>query len=176
MPLTNRLNWIQDDEPHYCALCETLLDDANSSREHIIPNSIGGRKSIRNFICRQCNNKRGATWDNELAIQLKPLCTLLDIQRGRGKNQPITVENVKGEKFLLRLDGSMTIPKTIFTRRNLADRTEINIKFRSIEELKKRMPGLERKYPKLDTDELLRQATQALSKREYLQDPLDSDT
>ncbi len=171
MPLTYKLKETQDDEPHYCALCDIRLDDTNDSREHIIPNAIGGRKSIRKFICRQCNNTTGATWDNQLATQLQPLCTMLDIRRGRGKNQPTAIQSVKGEKLSLRPDGSMTIQKPIFSRRKLAGSTVLNFKVNSIEKLNEMIPGLKRKYPNLDTDELLQQATLAASKRKYLQDP-----
>ena len=170
MPITYKLKETQGDEP-YCALCDTRLDDTNNSREHIIPNAIGGRKFIHNFICRQCNNTTGATWDNELATQLQPLCTMLDIQRGRGKNQPVTFETVNGEKLSLRPDGSMTIPKTIFSRRELAGSTVLNIKVNSIEKLNEIILGLKRKHPNIDADEVLQQATLAASKRKYLQDP-----
>ena len=42
-----------------CALCLTQITEENNTNEHIIPNSIGGRKKIRNFICNECNNKTG---------------------------------------------------------------------------------------------------------------------
>ena len=155
-------------EPAACALCDTPLNEANNSQEHIIPNAIGGRKTIRNFICRKCNNTTGANWDNELAAQLQPLCTMLNIQRGRGKNQSVTIETVKDEKFLLRPDGSMTIPKTIFSKRDLGDKTAINIQAGSIGDLKKVLQGLAPKYPNLDIGEILRQANPV---KEYLQDP-----
>ena len=154
-----------------CALCETPLDDSNDSREHVIPNAIGGRKAIRNFVCRQCNNTTGANWDNELAAQLQPLCTMLNIQRGRGRNQPVTIETVNDEKFLLNPDGSMTIPKTTFSKLDLGDRTALKIEVRSRAELNKMIPGLARKHPNLDIKEVLRQALSETSRRRYLQDP-----
>ena len=33
------------------------------TKEHIIPASIGGTKSVRGFICRNCNSKTGHDWD-----------------------------------------------------------------------------------------------------------------
>ncbi|MDE0534360.1 MAG: hypothetical protein OXI01_23350 [Albidovulum sp.] len=34
-----------------CALCGTSLKDENTSKEHVIPNALSGRKTVRNFIC-----------------------------------------------------------------------------------------------------------------------------
>ena len=154
-------------EPH-CALCETPINKDNDSKEHIIANAIGGRKTVRNFICKWCNSTTGAKWDKELVAQLRPICTMLDIERHRGDNQPLPIETVGGEQFLLLPDGSMTIPQIMFSKRELGNTTEIKIKIKSIRDLKNMLPGLKRKYPNLDIEEILRQATPA---RKYPQDP-----
>lgn len=171
MPRTYTPQGRREVKPH-CALCNTPLNEANGSKEHVIPNALGGRKAIRKFICKQCNNTTGATWDNELAAQLQPLCTMLNIRRFRGRNQPVTVETVKNEKYLLRPDGSLTIPKTVLSEQNLGDDlTQLKIRVRSIKELKKMIPGLKRKYPKLDINKVIGQAASGLSEKEYFQDP-----
>ena len=151
-----------------CAFCKTPLNDDNDSKEHIIQNAIGGRKTVRNFICEQCNSTTGHKWDKALVDQLQPICTMLNIKRRRGDNQPLTVETIGGEQFVLLPDGSMTIPKTIFSERNLGNATEINIRARSIQELKKMLPGLKRKYPNLDIEEVLKKA---IPTQEFLQEP-----
>ena len=43
-----------------CWLC---LRDLTETKEHIIPESMGGRKTVRGFICRACNSKTGHDWD-----------------------------------------------------------------------------------------------------------------
>lgn len=53
-----------------CALCQDTLTSSNSASEHIIPNAIGGRRSVRGFVCTAYNNSAGATWDAALAQQL----------------------------------------------------------------------------------------------------------
>ncbi|MBB3212453.1 5-methylcytosine-specific restriction endonuclease McrA [Herbaspirillum sp. Sphag1AN] len=53
-----------------CQLCRDELNHSNDSKEHIIPNAIGGKKKVSGFICKSCNNKAGETWDAELASQL----------------------------------------------------------------------------------------------------------
>lgn len=151
-----------------CAICKTPLNDGNDSNEHIIPNAIGGRKTVRNFICKQCNSSTGEKWDKALADQLQAFCTMLDINRRRGDNQPVPVKTLGGEQYLLLPDGSMTIPGTVFSEHNLGNATQINIRARSIQDVKKMLPGLKRKYPNLDTEEILKQAT---PKQQYLQDP-----
>lgn len=152
-----------------CAFCETPLNDANNSKEHVIPNAIGGRKAVYNFICRKCNNTTGTNWDNELVTQLQPLCTMLNIRRHRGENQAVTVATIRDEQFLLRPDGSMTIPKIMFSERDLGNAREVKIQVKSSRDLKKMILGLKRKHPNLDINEILRQAT---LEKKYLQEPL----
>lgn len=151
-----------------CAFCKTPLNDGNNSNEHIIPNAIGGRKTVRNFICKQCNSRTGETWDKELVAQLRPICTLLNINRRRGDNQPVQVETVGGEQLLLYPDRSMARLKPAFSERNLGNATEKTIQARSIRELKKMLPGWKRKHPNLDIEETLKKATPT---QEYLQEP-----
>ena len=151
-----------------CAFCKTPLNDGNDSKEHIIPNAIGGRKTVRNFICKQCNSRTGEKWDKELVAQLRPICTLLDIKRRRGDNQPMSIETVGGEQLLLHPDRSMTRLKPTFSDRNLGHATERTIQARSIRELEKMLPGLKRKYPNLDIEEIL---NKAIPTQEYLQEP-----
>ena len=141
-----------------CAICGTTLIKSNSSREHVIPNAIGGRKTVGNFICINCNSLTGTQWDNELVNQLKPLCTLLNIKRGRGKNQPIPVETVKGRELILNPDRSMAPLKPVIEEHDLGGKTEINIQARSKKELQEILTGLKKKHPNIDVDKLLAEA------------------
>ena len=158
----------ETDPTDNCALCNSPMQ-ADSSREHIIPNAIGGRRVVRGFICVDCNSKTGATWDHDLSMQLKPLCVLLNIQRQRGKAQPVSLETVKGDAFLVHPDGRIHVPGTVFSEREQEGKKEINIQVPSMKAMKKMLPGLVRKYPELDIDRLLQHAT---SRREYMKDPL----
>ena len=90
-------------------------------------------------------------------------------QAAAGDNRPLNVETTKGEQLLLNPDGSMTIPKTIFAEHDLDNGKEIKIQVRSIEELKKMLPGLKRRYPGLDIDKALKHATPV---KEYIDDNL----
>ena len=60
-----------------CFLCDKNLNKNNDSKEHIIKNSIGGRRKVKGFICDSCNNKTGNEWDNEIDKLLGEYCSLL---------------------------------------------------------------------------------------------------
>ena len=153
-----------------CAFCSKQITHSNVTNEHIFPNVIGGRKVVRNFICRDCNNKTGAHWDNELANQLRPLCTRLGINRHYGRNQSFTVKTVKDRNLIVHPDGSMTIAKPVFDERHLGERTEIKIQARTMKELKKMVSGLQKRHKEIDIDEVVKKAKTA---REYAADPYE---
>lgn len=46
-----------------CAFCDKSLSGKNRTKEHVIPNALGGRKKTVEFICNTCNNKLGEKWD-----------------------------------------------------------------------------------------------------------------
>lgn len=119
----------------FCALCRTSLTKLNNdSNEHIIPQAIGGRKRVHNFLCRSCNNDTGRMWDKELCDQLKPFCTMLGVKRQKGENQPVPMRGVDDKEFVLNSDASLSIPHAIRRVRALSDQTEVIIETKSIEE------------------------------------------
>lgn len=142
-----------------CAFCAKPLTDTSTSKEHVLPNAIGGRKTVNNFICTACNNTTGSNWDKELVDQLRPLCTMLNIKRDRGQNQRFRVETISDRKFLIDPDGSMTIAQPVFDEQDLGDKKAIKIQARNMKEMERMVSGLQRKYPQIDTNEMLRHAT-----------------
>ena len=151
-----------------CSL-PTSLTATNTSNEHIIPNAIGGRKTVRGFICRKCNSESGEKWDSELAKQLQPFCAMFDVSRKRGKNQPIPVETVSGRKLTWNPNGSLTIRTPTFERRALDGETHVSIQARSQIHLKRLLLDLSRTHPELNVKELL---SRAISTDEHLDEPL----
>jgi len=97
-----------------CALCEIVITQDNDTKEHIIPNANGGKKKVKGFICGNCNNQSGNTWDSTLAAQLSPFSLLFDIKRERGEIKPNTFTTTKGEKIMLRANGTMTLGSQSF--------------------------------------------------------------
>ena len=54
-----------------CWLCKCPINEGNTTKEHIIPNAIGGRRTVKGVLCRTCNSTTGERWDAELVKQLK---------------------------------------------------------------------------------------------------------
>lgn len=154
----------------FCALCRTsLMKPNNDSNEHIIPQAIGGRKKVRNFLCRSCNNDAGRKWDKELCDQLKPFCTMLDIRRQKGENQPVPLRGVDDKEFVLNRDASISIPRYTRVERDLGDKTEVTIEAKSMRDAKRQLVQEARKRSNLNVEEILSDAT---SLRDHMQAPL----
>ena len=138
-----------------CVLCDVKLTNSNDSKEHIIPNSIGGRKKISGFICRDCNAKCGETWDGAPAEQLNPLCLLLKIKRDRGDAPSQNFETTGGERIRLRHDGSVEMPKPSIHKTLTGDQVTVDIRARSIHEARNIIEGLKKKHPKINVEKAL---------------------
>ena len=155
--------------PHLpCAFCGTTLTRTNISLEHVFQNAIGGRKTVDNFICSNCNSKTGANWDAALVEQLRPLCTMLNIKRSRRCNRPFVVETSSQRKLTVHPDGSMTIAEPIFDKRQLGNKSAVRIHARTMREMREMVTGLKRKHSQIDTDEVMKKADR---RREYLREP-----
>ena len=114
-----------------CAICNELINENNNSKEHIIPNSIGGRKVVKNFICNDCNNFTGETWDSELFKQLAPFCTMFGIERHRGEVAPLKVKTYSGKEFLQFKDGTFQLLRPKFSTVETDKRLDISIQART---------------------------------------------
>lgn len=129
--------------------CGNQLTEDTSTKEHVIPNAIGGRKKVKGFICNSCNNRTGAEWDAELARQLNPLGLLLGISRQRGKVPSQTFATSSGREVLLLSDGRRTISKPSFEVTSDGKNNVIRIHARTGRELRRLVNGMRRKYPSL---------------------------
>jgi len=99
-----------------CYLCGKLLNEANSSVEHIIPNAIGGHLKCKNLLCKECNSNTGQNIDATLSEQLNFIANMLNIECDRGKPQAFKIKDGKtGELYRCLLGGvpSRIIPKVI---------------------------------------------------------------
>lgn len=150
-----------------CALCPDTLSAKNKTKEHIIPNAIGGRKKTTGFICNVCNNKLGEDWDADLAKQLNWFCLAVGINRERGESPKQIVQTIEGDKYWLLNDGSFTPEKSSYSEEDLGGKIKINLTAKTIEEAKQRLKGIARKYPKFDVEK-------ALSELEVTTNYLDS--
>jgi hypothetical protein len=134
-----------------CSLCDTVITNENDTKEHIIPNAIGGRKKVRGFICKQCNNSTGHTWDNELAQQLSSMSLYFGILRERGDVQSKVFETTTGEKIQLNPDGTLSIDKPKITIQESPKGAQFQISARTVKEAKMMRDGylkkINKKYP-----------------------------
>jgi len=155
-----------------CALCDVEITEENDTKEHLIPNAIGGRKKVKGFICEGCNNTSGDDWESELAKQLNPLSLFFGISRERGEAPSQLFETTGGDRLKLNLNGSMDIEKPLYTESPLESGAgvQIQIRARSIPEAKRMLKGVKRKYPQVDLNELL---DNAKSESSYCPDMLN---
>lgn len=135
-----------------CVLCDCILTDESSSREHLIPRAIGGRKKVKGFICRQCNSNAGRTWDAALAESLNPLSLLCKIKREGNEVPSQKFKFISGDEVVLKSDGSMTIPKPIFSKKEESGKVKIDIQARSTQEANEMLLGIKKKYPNFDIE------------------------
>ncbi|QKJ36721.1 HNH endonuclease [Pseudomonas sp. MPDS] len=139
----------------YCALCEKRIEIANDSREHIIPQSIGGRRKIRSFICIDCNSRSGDSWDAEIWQQFSHLAMMHGVDRERGTPPNIKIQTIDGETYLLLPDGSMTIPNATYRAEQSEKGLKIKITARDKSIAHKMVKQAARKNPKVDLDSFL---------------------
>ncbi len=101
-----------------CLFCDELLTEANASREHIIPNALGGHLLTRNATCIKCNSNAGSTVDGHLSKCLGTLASLLDVPRSRGENPTVVLRDEStGSKHVLPLFGKASLADNLEVRK-----------------------------------------------------------
>lgn len=92
-----------------CYRCGVVLYNKNNSKEHVIPNSLGGRLSFYDLICKACNDEFGKTIDAELFDQIGFAADAIGVIRDRPKpNIKIILRSISGLEVSV---GSKLIPK-----------------------------------------------------------------
>ena len=120
-----------------CALCDDPIALESDSREHIIPNSIGGHRKVRNFICKGCNSRTGDSWDAEIWHQFSHIAMMHGVERDRGEPPSIQIQTVDGNRYLLLPDGSLTIAHPTFKAEPGEQGTNISIAARDAREARR---------------------------------------
>jgi HNH endonuclease len=152
-----------------CALCNVVLTPENNSREHLLPNGIGGQKAVRNVLCKPCNDRTGAEWDAIVSKQLNFLNLLFGIKRDRGEVQAENFKTVSGQTIRKHPDGHLTFPRQEPTRIQTDQGVRIETRVATEQEAKAFLLGLKRRNPKLDIEEQLRGIR---VEHTYLSDPI----
>ncbi len=141
-----------------CYLCSEPLTPENDSGEHIIPNSIGGIREVKGFICRQCNGKAGETWDTDLSRQLNKLALFFRIVRDRGENRAEVIETTAGEKLIYDKNSLKFFAPEI-KKEVRGDGVHFQISANDMKQARQIVTGLKRTYPALDVEKTLANAT-----------------
>jgi hypothetical protein len=153
-----------------CALCDDPITAQNDSKEHIIPNALGGRKKVIGFICNACNNNSGDEWESELAKQLNPLSLFFGISRERKKPPSEVFTTTAGEQYKLNPDGSMELPKPIYKTSPIENGVNVQIQARTMKEAKQLLQRAKKEFPNVDVERVL---SQAKSTATYCSDMLE---
>ncbi len=67
-------------------MCRQPLNQTNQSREHIIPNALGGRIVTTSAICKACNSNAGSSIDAHIVSELSIWANVFDLPRDRGSH------------------------------------------------------------------------------------------
>jgi HNH endonuclease len=143
-----------------CVRCDRPIDDGNDSEEHVIQNSVGGRLKVSGFICRDCNNRTGETWDAVFAEQTNFLGHFFGVVRERGESPPQPIVTTAGEQLLMQPGGGFKMQKPVFQETLTEGGKQIQIKARNIREATAILEGVARKYPKVDVAAEIAKATE----------------
>ncbi|WP_195345130.1 HNH endonuclease [Paraclostridium sordellii] len=153
-----------------CYICDEEINEKNETEEHIILNSLGGKLKSKKLICKNCNSKLGDSIDSVLSEKLKPIATLLNIKRDRGKPQKFTAYSTSKEKFNIYPGGIPESTKPTIEEIETNNGKLITIKARDKKEAKKILKGLNRKYKDIDVDKEL---SKSLETKQYMEDYLN---
>jgi hypothetical protein len=139
-----------------CSLCDLSFEEEKNSEEHIIPQSIGGKKTVKGFICEKCNNSKGNTWDAKLAKELQALCIFFKIKRERSDVPPIKLTTDKGDDYLISVDGQISLTKPTYIEEQVPEenKTLIRIQVRNEKEAIQQIMRAKKHYPQIDVDSM----------------------
>ncbi len=146
-----------------CVICDNDITQDNKSREHVIPECIGGRLTVDKFICRSCNNTSGSTWDAELSSQLLPLMLIFGVRRQRGSTPGLRVTSSEGEQLVINPGGGISLRSPPVSKIAGPDGVTYDIKARTKDEARKILKRLKRKYPNIDIETKLSGAQESYS-------------
>jgi len=151
-----------------CIYCPSeSFEKGKGSVEHVIPSSLGGRKSSRNICCVSCNNRLGKEVDEPLGVALSFFSTMLDITTGRNKPAPVQkmIAEHKGKQFDIHSGGLIRYSKNDVEINEVDGKAEIAISANSEEEVLKILSAVLKKYDKTVDDFT---SIKAKSKKSYI--------
>jgi hypothetical protein len=116
-----------------CIFCPNELS-ADTAPEHILHNAFGGKKTTREVVCSDCNNRFGGTIDKVFAEQFGAIRNLLQLESGN-RNAPPPLKRVsdKTEFFDIQSDGTPVLKGKPFSIEKRPD-GRFNVQIRATSE------------------------------------------
>lgn len=111
----------------FCIICRCEFETAKP--EHILIDSLGGKKTTTLHLCSTCNEKSGNTIDKSLAEVAGPIRNLLNLKSGSGDPPPTIrdIELLSGRKIDLLPGGIPVDKKVIYIRTKGEKESELNV-------------------------------------------------
>jgi hypothetical protein len=135
----------------WCLHCDAEITEGNNTSEHVIPNALGGRLKTTSAICRNCNSRLGADIESEFIKKLSFLTNVLDVERDRGGNPDLIVEDSNTGLKLRQRPGKLAeLDKNIRHQKTEDGEATISF-FAKTESLAK---GVLRRFPKANVESL----------------------
>lgn len=129
-----------------CVICKSIIDDKNISKEHIIPNCLGGKLKSSEILCSDCNSKLGSSIDSALSNNFNKYMTLFGFKRERGSNQKVELNSMDcNEKYYL-YDDHLEMSKPEVSIDKCKNSIKYKIKGRSKKETCDILKGIYKKY------------------------------
>ncbi len=134
-----------------CYICEQKITSDNIYNEHIVLNSIGGRLTSEDIMCKICAKDLDPL-DSALYKPLHPIANLLDIKRDRKKTKDFKAELIEDKREVSIAPGG----KPKLTRPYIVDEIDqggkLSIDAPNEKMMRQALKGLRRKYPELSDD------------------------
>lgn len=127
----------------YCIFCDKEID--KESVEHILLNSLGGKLTCKNIICKSCNNSFGTEIDSKLCDVLYPYASLLNVNRDRGNNKNILTND--DTDYYMKPMGVPVLKKYKISEENIdGGNVHISIEASDIKQSKQAIKWVKSKY------------------------------
>ena len=131
-----------------CLFCDVeLVKGKTISKEHIIPNAIGGILTSTELLCSACNSGCGNDCDAALAKDFETCSNLLNIKRADGNTPPKIAAKIGEIPIKLKAGWKPELAKPECKLVKDGNKLQGEIKARSKSEARIILSGLAKKYP-----------------------------
>lgn len=137
-----------------CYACSVQLIPTNESKEHIIPNAIGGKLKSKRLLCINCNTTFGSKYESAFVDELRFFSGRLPIKRDRGENKKLhTVDQNTGHKIIIDEQGKTSLAHNIMLEKpDPVNGGRFRFLAPNEKEAKKQIESILRKYPNAKID------------------------